>query len=57
MLGNLELKNDDWIKAKETLRAARDVTEGKDSYATLSLVRMIHVLQLSILISSLFIKL
>lgn len=42
MLGNLELKNDDWIKAKETLRAARDATEGKDSYATLSLVRMNH---------------
>lgn len=38
MLGELELKNDDWVKAKETLRAASDATEGKDSYATLSLV-------------------
>ncbi|KAG4990743.1 hypothetical protein JHK87_024200 [Glycine soja] len=38
MLGELELKNDDWVKAKETLRAASDATEGKDSYATLSLM-------------------
>nr|KYP34398.1 RNA polymerase-associated protein CTR9 isogeny [Cajanus cajan] len=38
MLGELELKNDDWVKAKETLRAASDATDGKDSYATLSLV-------------------
>ncbi|KAF7836807.1 protein CTR9-like protein [Senna tora] len=37
MLGELELKNDDWVKAKETLRAASDATDGKDSYATLSL--------------------
>ncbi|KAM1173948.1 hypothetical protein TB2_026133 [Malus domestica] len=37
MLGDLELKNDDWVKAKETLRAASEATEGKDSYATLSL--------------------
>ena len=40
MLGDLELKNDDWVKAKETFRAASDATEGKDSYATLSLVRV-----------------
>ena len=38
MLGDLELKNDDWVKAKETLRAASDATDGKDSYATLALV-------------------
>ena len=38
MLGTLELKNDDWVKAKETFRAARDAADGKDSYATLSLV-------------------
>ena len=38
MLGSLEFKNDDWVKAKETFRAARDATDGKDSYATLSLV-------------------
>lgn len=38
MLGDLELKNDDWVKAKETLRAASEATEGKDSYDTLSLV-------------------
>ncbi|XP_050216699.1 protein CTR9 homolog [Mercurialis annua] len=37
MLGDLELKNDDWVKAKETLRAASEATDGKDSYATLSL--------------------
>ena len=38
MLGNMELKADDWLKAKETFRIAQDVTGGKDSYATLSLV-------------------
>lgn len=38
LLGELELKNDDWVKAKETLRAASDAADGKDSYATLSLV-------------------
>ncbi|CAK9141000.1 unnamed protein product [Ilex paraguariensis] len=37
MLGDLELKNDDWVKAKDTFRAAKDATDGKDSYATLSL--------------------
>ncbi|XP_042454828.1 protein CTR9 homolog isoform X1 [Zingiber officinale] len=37
MLGDLELKIDDWIKAKETLRAAKDATDGKDSYSTLAL--------------------
>ncbi|XP_058080007.1 protein CTR9 homolog [Magnolia sinica] len=37
MLGSLELKSDDWVKAKDTLRAAREATDGKDSYATLSL--------------------
>lgn len=41
MLGELELKNDDWVKAKETFRAASDATDGKDSYATLSLVHML----------------
>ena len=40
MLGDLELKNDDWVKAKETFRSASDATDGKDSYATLSLVRV-----------------
>lgn len=38
LLGELELKNDDWVKAKETFRAASDATDGKDSYAILSLV-------------------
>lgn len=38
MLGDLELKSDDWVKAKDTFRAARDATNGKDSYSTLSLV-------------------
>ncbi|KAI4344590.1 hypothetical protein L6164_011798 [Bauhinia variegata] len=37
MLGELELKNDDWVKAKETLRSASDATDGKDSYSILSL--------------------
>ncbi|XP_077240968.1 binding protein [Tasmannia lanceolata] len=37
MLGSLELKSDDWVKAKDTLRAAREATDGKDSYTTLSL--------------------
>lgn len=37
MLGDLELKNDDWVKAKETFRSASDATDGKDSYAILSL--------------------
>ncbi|PKI73713.1 hypothetical protein CRG98_005954 [Punica granatum] len=37
MLGDLELKNDDWVKAKETFRAASEATGGKDSYSTLSL--------------------
>lgn len=37
LLGELELKNDDWVKAKETFRAANDATDGKDSYAILSL--------------------
>ncbi|URE20731.1 RNA polymerase-associated protein CTR9 [Musa troglodytarum] len=37
MLGDLELKIDDWVKAKDTFRAAKDATDGKDSYATLAL--------------------
>ncbi|KAL5714525.1 Protein CTR9 [Ranunculus cassubicifolius] len=37
MLASLELKNDDWVKAKETFRAAREATDGKDSYTALSL--------------------
>ncbi|KAK9131368.1 hypothetical protein Sjap_011855 [Stephania japonica] len=36
-LGTLELKSDDWLKAKDTFRAAREATDGKDSYATLAL--------------------
>lgn len=39
ILGDLELKSDDWVKAKETFRAAREATDGKDSYTTLSLVQ------------------
>lgn len=46
MLGDLELKNDDWVKAKETFRAASEATEGKDSYATLSLVCIVLVCML-----------
>ncbi|KAG5559135.1 hypothetical protein RHGRI_008902 [Rhododendron griersonianum] len=37
MLGDLELKNDDWVKAKDTFKAAKDASDGKDSYATLCL--------------------
>ncbi|KAI4376503.1 hypothetical protein MLD38_014256 [Melastoma candidum] len=37
MLGELELKNDDWVKAKETLRAVSEAAQGKDSYSSLSL--------------------
>ncbi|PWA35848.1 binding protein [Artemisia annua] len=37
MLGDLELKNDDWVKAKDTFRAAKDASNEKDSYATLCL--------------------
>ncbi|KAL2529956.1 Protein CTR9-like protein [Forsythia ovata] len=37
MLGDLELKNDEWVKAKETFRAAKDATDGKDSYAAVCL--------------------
>ncbi|XP_059634757.1 protein CTR9 homolog [Cornus florida] len=37
MLGDLELKNDDWVKAKDTFRAAKDAAAGQDSYATLCL--------------------
>ncbi|XP_008776475.1 protein CTR9 homolog [Phoenix dactylifera] len=37
MLGILELLNDDWVKAKDTFRAAKDATDGKDSYSLLSL--------------------
>ncbi|CAI9100700.1 OLC1v1037856C1 [Oldenlandia corymbosa var. corymbosa] len=37
MLGDLELKNDDWVKAKETFRAAKDMSDGDDSYASLCL--------------------
>ncbi|KAF7152246.1 hypothetical protein RHSIM_Rhsim01G0044500 [Rhododendron simsii] len=37
MLGDLELKNDDWVKAKDTFKAAKDGSDGKDSYATLCL--------------------
>ncbi|KAF9600402.1 hypothetical protein IFM89_008751 [Coptis chinensis] len=44
MLGALELKNDDWLKAKETFRAAaaRKATDGKDSYYALSLVGIVY---------------
>ncbi|PSS20777.1 hypothetical protein CEY00_Acc09816 [Actinidia chinensis var. chinensis] len=37
MLGDLELKNDDWVKAKDTFKAAKDASNAKDSYATLCL--------------------
>ncbi|KAJ3682862.1 hypothetical protein LUZ60_013089 [Juncus effusus] len=37
MLADLELKSDDWVKAKDTIRAAKDATLGKDSYSNLAL--------------------
>ncbi|KAL6519710.1 hypothetical protein OROMI_032604 [Orobanche minor] len=37
MLGDLELKNDDWVKAKETFRTAKNSTDAKDSYAAVCL--------------------
>ncbi|CAA0829302.1 Protein CTR9 homolog [Striga hermonthica] len=37
MLGDLELKNDDWVKAKETFRTAKDCTDAKDNYASVCL--------------------
>lgn len=43
MLGELELKNDDWVKAKETFRAASEASDGKDSYSTLSLVSVFEI--------------
>ncbi len=36
--GNLELKADDWLKAKDTLKSILQITDGKDNYATLALV-------------------
>lgn len=38
MLADLELKSDGWVKAKDTIRAAKDATGGKDSYSNLALV-------------------
>lgn len=43
MLGDLELKNDDWVKAKETFRMAKDMADGNDSYASLCLVLMLLI--------------
>ncbi|KAF3326627.1 RNA polymerase-associated protein CTR9 [Carex littledalei] len=37
MLADLELKSDGWVKAKDTIRAAKDATSGKDSYSNLAL--------------------
>ncbi|XP_047319890.1 protein CTR9 homolog [Impatiens glandulifera] len=37
MLGDLELKNDDWLKTKDTFKAAKDASDDKDSYATICL--------------------
>lgn len=37
MLGNLELKIDDWLKAKETIKTTQNVSDRKDAYADISL--------------------
>ena len=50
MLGELELKNEDWVKAKETFQATSDTTDGKDSYATLSLVHRLFTVHAFIVI-------
>ena len=36
MLGNLELKTDDWLKEKEIIKAAQNVLDGKDAYADIN---------------------
>ncbi|MCO5577224.1 hypothetical protein L7F22_031049 [Adiantum nelumboides] len=35
--GNVELKADDWLKAKETFKAVQQLTDGKDAYSLLAL--------------------
>ncbi|KAH7315078.1 hypothetical protein KP509_21G032900 [Ceratopteris richardii] len=35
--GNVELKADDWLKAKETFKAVQQITDGKDAYSVLAL--------------------
>ncbi|KAL2483196.1 Protein CTR9-like protein [Forsythia ovata] len=37
MLGDLKLKSDNWVRAKEIFRTAKDATDGKDSYAAVCL--------------------
>ncbi|KAL2945136.1 Protein CTR9-like protein [Bienertia sinuspersici] len=37
ILGCLELKNDEWVKAKDTFRAASEAADGKDFYASVCL--------------------
>ncbi|KAL0346750.1 UNVERIFIED_CONTAM: protein CTR9 [Sesamum calycinum] len=37
MLGDLERKNDNWVKAKEMFQIAKDSTAAEDSYAAISL--------------------
>ena len=36
--GNVELKADDWLKAKETFKLVQQQTDGKDAYSLLALV-------------------
>ncbi|KAI3892103.1 hypothetical protein MKX03_025269 [Papaver bracteatum] len=38
MLGSLELRNHDWVEAKDRFQAAKKVSDGNDSYAILPLV-------------------
>lgn len=56
MLGDLELKNDDWVKAKETFRQARDLVHGSgnDSYASLCLVIIVLVFYISFILLCIF---
>ena len=44
ILGFLELKNDEWVKAKETFRAASEAADRKDFYASVCLVMILLLL-------------
>ena len=39
MLGNLELKIDDWLKEKQTIKTAQNVSDGKDAYVDINSLR------------------
>lgn len=47
ILGCLELKNDEWVRAKETFRAASEAADGKDFYASVCLVGIVAMFLLT----------